>query len=89
MNGPKATATMRVDDLLQQHQQQHQFYVNPTHHNPMTNQHHQQQAQYSNIGSQNCKFVKANHRGRHGSALLFLADLLKYTSNGASSTDMK
>ena len=61
MNGPKATATMRVDDLLQQHQQQHQFYVNPTHHNPMTNQHHQQQqqAQYSNIGSQNCKFVKA------------------------------
>ena len=49
----KATATMRVDDLLQQHQ----FYVNPTHHNPMTNQHHQQQAQYSNIGSQNCKLV--------------------------------
>ena len=65
---------MRVDDLLQQHQQQHQFYVNPTHHNPMTNQ---QQAQYSNIGSQNCKLVKANHRGRQGSALLFLADLSK------------
>ena len=83
MNGPKATATMRVDDLLQQHQQ-HQFYVNPTHHNPMTNQHHQQQAQYSNIGSQNCKFVKANHRGRQGSAILFLADLLRITSNGAS-----
>ena len=46
----RATATMRVDDLL--HQQylnsNHtgQFYVNPQ-------QHHQ--VQYSNIGAQNCK----------------------------------
>ena len=84
MNGPKATATMRVDDLLQQHQQQHQFYVNPTHHNPMTNQHHQQQAQYSNIGSQNCKFFKAK-----AFALLFLADLSKITSNRASWKNMQ
>ena len=61
----KATATMRVDDLLaaqqqqnQQFQQQNQqFFVNP--HPQMVQQHLlQQQAQYSNIGSQNCKYPR-------------------------------
>ena len=49
----RATATMRVDDLLHPYPNHNgQFYVNPQQHHMQ-----QQQVQYSNIGAQNCEFL--------------------------------
>lgn len=47
----RATATIRVDDVLHHQQQQQQYYVNHQLQHHLINQ----QQQYSNIGSQNCK----------------------------------